>query len=136
MTAPAIVVPIPFYPSNPLILEVELETIDLTTGRKSPLTTGTVTAFIATSNIDSAVAASGGLTVTAVHTNGKKWLIAFSASQLTFAVLNPIFSTVPPTPYLIIVMPSGIREYTQLQYFPSKPAALDDDVPAVVGATL
>lgn len=116
--------PITMYPSNDLAVTVTLQEIDSLTGVKNPLTTGTVTAFIATSNSPTATAADPSLSVSATHLNNPagKWLIFFDASVLTPALLSSLFSAA--TPYLIVEQTNGVRAYVEMSYVASRPGTL------------
>ncbi|MDB4914687.1 MAG: hypothetical protein JWM95_2331 [Gemmatimonadetes bacterium] len=121
---------LPIYADNPLVLEVDLKYIDRADGREKPLTSGTVTAFLATSNSATAAATDPNLTVscTTYGTQGK-WLASFASGQLAFSKLDRIFGTgvqtPAPTPYLILVVENGPRVYVECAYHASKPALLE-----------
>lgn len=114
--------PVKLYPLNDLALTVKLQDINPATGVKSPLTVGTVTAFLATSDSPTAVAADGTLSMSATHIGSGKWLVFFDATVLTPALLATHFASTPPV--LIVVYPSGIRAYLTLEYQPSRPGTL------------
>lgn len=113
---------IALYPANDLALTVKLQQVDPTSGVKTPLTDGAVTAFLATTNSPSAVAADASLSVSATHLTGGKWLVFFDASLLSPTLLDTLFASV--TPYLIIQMPDQVRVYVELAYSASRPATV------------
>lgn len=115
---------ITLYPSNDLAVTVTLEDIDSITGVKSPLTTGTVTAFIASSNSPTATAADPSLSVSAVHTNNPagKWLVFFDATVLAPGLLDTLFSAA--VPYLIVEQSGGVRAYVEMEYVASRPGTV------------
>lgn len=110
---------ISLYPLNDLAVRVTLKVVDQTSGKVVPLTDGTVTAFLATSNSPTATAADPTLTTTGVNLNYGNYLIGFDGSVLTPTLLASLFATV--TPYLIIQQPNDIRVYAELAYTPSRP---------------
>lgn len=107
-------------PLNDLAFFVKLQEVSTSTGAKSPLTTGTVTAFLATSNAADAIAADPTLSVSATHISGGKWLVFFDASVLTLSLLEGLFAAV--TPYLIVQQSNGFRVYEELVYSESREA--------------
>lgn len=111
---------IPLYALNDLAIKTKLKVINPTTGVVSPLTSGTVTAFLATTNTASAVAAAPALTMSPTHLGGGVWLIFFDGAVLTTALLDPIFGSVAP--YLIVQQPGDVRVYAALSYATTRPA--------------
>jgi hypothetical protein len=115
-------------PANDFGLIANLQDFSRTTGVKFPLTTGTVTAFLATSNAADAVAADSSLSMSAVYVGAQvgrhpgDWLVFWDATDLTLALLDPLFAAA--TPYLIITYPAGIRVFAELAYLPTKPAVV------------
>lgn len=107
-------------PLNDLAFFAKLQQVSTSTGAKTPLTSGTVTAFLATSNAADATAADASLSVSAVHVTGGKWLVFFDASVLTLTLLETHFASV--TPYLIIEQEDGFRVYHELEYSEAKAA--------------
>lgn len=106
------------YPLNDFATFVKLKDISPTTGVVTPLTTGTVTAFLATSFGPTAVAADATLQTTAVHVGNGKWLVFLDAAVLTAALLNSKFASTPP--YLIVQYAGGLRVYYVGAYVPSR----------------
>lgn len=112
-----------FYALNDFIQEVTIMDVD-STGTEIPVTTGTVTAFLATSNVPSATAADATLSVSAVYTGaGGVWLATFDKTVMTEAMLGSKFPT-GVTPYLIVETTGGIRVYVKCKYKASRPATL------------
>jgi len=109
------------YPLNDFAMFVKLKDIDSETGVVAPLTEGTVTAFLATTNEADATAADGTLSVEAVHISSGKWLVFFDASVLTLTLLETHFAAA--TPYLIVQQSNGFRVYEELEYSESRAAA-------------
>lgn len=109
------------YPANNLWLGVILRTVDPTTGALTPLATGTVVAFLATSNSPTATAADASLnaTVSYIGQNGL-WLVQFTGAQLDPTLLNTLFSAT--TPYVIVQQVGTTRIAQQLSYAASRPA--------------
>lgn len=116
MTAP----PITLYPLNDFLVKVSLRTVDSVTGIETPLTTGTVTAFLSTGNGPTATAADASLSVSATHIGKGVWLIAIDAAVLTPTLLDPLFASA--TPYLIVQQTGGVRVYAAVTYTTSRPA--------------
>jgi hypothetical protein len=115
------------YPLNDLPFVARLKDIDTnplssTFGRAIDLTTGTVSAFIATSILPTATAADPSFTTTGQHIGKGKWLFVFDGSILLPAVLNTLFGSGTP-PQIIIQQPGNIRSYIpNVTYLASKPA--------------
>ncbi len=109
------------YPLNDLGLFVKLKDINATTGVVTPLTTGTVTAFLATTNTPAATAADPSLSVSATHISNGKWLVFFDAAVLTASLLATHFAS--NTPYLIMEYANGFRVYHEMAYSASREAA-------------
>lgn len=111
------------YPLNDLAVSVRLVDIDATTGAESNVTTGTVTAFLATSNGPTATAADATLNATVNYSGaGGWWTVTIDAAVLTAALLDTLFASV--TPYLIIRRTNGIRVYVEMAYSASRPATV------------
>lgn len=109
----------PLYPLNDVNLSVLLKQVDPTTGKITPLTTGSVVGFLATSNLPTASVADPSLNATVVYTGASgKWLVTIDASVLTPALLNTLFNAA--TPYLILQLAGGFRVYIQMAYFASR----------------
>lgn len=103
------------YPLNDLALSVKLQDIDATTGAKSLVTTGTVTAFLAIAATPTATVADPTLNATVNYSGaGGKWTITIDAAVLTATLLNTLFAST--TPYLIIVRANGVRVAVELLY--------------------
>jgi hypothetical protein len=111
----------PLYPLNDLTFLVTLKTVDPATGKVIALTTGSVTGFIAASNLPTASAADPSLTFTITHVGSGKWLVVMDAALLTAALLNTLFGS-GATPYVILQLTGGFRAYIQLAYFASRQA--------------
>jgi hypothetical protein len=113
--------PFPLAPLNDFVLQATLKEVDATTGQYVPVTSGSVTAFLATSNASDAAAADPSLVATAVHVKNGRWLITFDAATLTKQLLSTLFASA--TPYCIITRSGGFRRYVQLAYSDSEAAA-------------
>jgi hypothetical protein len=111
------------YPLNDFAVKIILKTIDETTGAVVPLTEGTVTAFLATSNDPTATAPDPTLTTSGIHTKNGVWLALFDAAVLTPSLLDALFGSTPP--YLIVQQPNGVRVYAQLTYTASRAAGVE-----------
>lgn len=106
------------YPLNDFCVIVRLQKINQSTGERTPLTSGTVTAFLATSEAPTATPAHATLEMTPVHIENGKWLVFFDASVLTAALLASLFSGTPP--FLIVQETYGTRTFARLAYSASK----------------
>lgn len=108
----------------------QIETVDATDGSESGQTTGTVTAFLATSNAPDATAVDGTLSVSATHVGVASpgagqwplgtWLITIPGSAMTVALMDQYFTT--EEPYLIVQRTGSDRVYEHLHYKRSKKA--------------
>lgn len=114
--------PLTLYAANDFFVKAKLTTGSPTTGDVTPLTSGTVTAFLSTTNGPSAVAADPALSMAPTHLGGGIWLIFFDAGVLTAPLLDPLFAASPP--YLIVEQPGGVRVYASVTYAPSRPATV------------
>lgn len=112
--------PLTLFALNDFIVKTALRVVNSATGVETPLTTGTVTAFLATTYGPTAAAADPSLSVSATHTGNGVWLICFAGSVLTPTLLDPLFGA--STPYLIVQQPGGIRVYAPVTYVPARPA--------------
>lgn len=110
----------PLYPDNDLALVFRLQKVDGTTGKLEPVTTGTVTAFLSASKLTGATAAAPGLSVTATHIGGGKWLALWNATLLTKAILDPFFASA--IPYAHCVAAGDVSRYVELEYLTAAPA--------------
>lgn len=111
------------YPLNDLNLVVTLKFVDVD-GTIKPLDTGPIAFFLATTNLPTATAADPALSGNAVHlgAGSGQWLIQLDASVLTFALLDPLFATVPPV--LIVQSANNVRGYATLTYAPARPMTI------------
>lgn len=116
-------------PLNDLDITIVLEDINTSTGTKTPITTGTVTGFLATSSAPDATTADATLSVTGTHVGGNPklsgvtgnydsgtWLFHLDASVLTIALLNTLFAQ--STPYFIATKTNAVRKVGKLTYDP------------------
>lgn len=89
--------PFELNPSNDLDLQVTLKTVNPTTQAVTPLTSGTVLAFLATSDSPTATAADPTLTTTCTYSSAtKKWLVPFEGSALIPSLMASLFGSTPP----------------------------------------
>lgn len=107
------------YPNVDLALAATLVDINPATGDETPLTGGTVAAFLATSP-DATVAADPALQVAAVHLGAGEWLAHWDNSVLTSVLLAAEFGAAEP--FAIFVHSGGVRAYVPLDYQTVKPA--------------
>src|SRR5690348_629197 len=112
--------PLTLSPLNDFAVKAKLKQIDPATGDVGPLTTGTVTAFLATSNSATATAADPSLSVDADHLGDGVWLVSFDGAVLTPELLDPLFGAT--LPYLIIEQDGNVRVYAPVTYSASRPA--------------
>jgi hypothetical protein len=108
----------PIFANNDFALKAKLKDIDEVTGIVSPLLTGTVTAFLATSSLPTATAADPTLSVTATTQGGGIWNILFDSLTLSSTLLDSLFASTPP--YCIIVYLGGIRVAVECSYQASR----------------
>jgi hypothetical protein len=114
-------------PLNDLDLTIVLEDINTSTGTRTPITTGTVTGFLATSSAPDATTADATLSVSGVYIGGQTkitgqsatydagtWLFHLDASALTIALLDEKFAAA--TPYFIVSKSNAVRKVGQLSY--------------------
>lgn len=119
-------------PANDFFATAYFEDINPTTFEAVPVTSATITAFIATSNDPAAIAADPSLSVSAVHVGVTTptptqyplgtWGVTIDATVLTVTLLDNLFGTPSVTPYLIVVRAGGVRAYQKLKYLRSVPA--------------
>lgn len=108
------------WPLNDFTVKAKLKTI--VNGVAVPLTSGTVTAFLATSSGPAATAADAALTMSPAHLGNGEWLITFDAAVLTTALLDPLFAATPP--FLIVQKPGDVRAYAPVVYATARPAMI------------
>lgn len=114
--------PITLSPLNDFAAKVKLKQVDSATGAVSPLTTGTVTAFFATSILPTATAAHASLSTSATHIGDGVWLVLFDAAILTPALLDGLFTSTPPV--LIAQQVGGMRVWAPVTYLAARPATV------------
>jgi len=112
--------PTPIYPLNDFAMFAKLKDINNTTGAVTPLTTGTVAAFISDASGPDAVTVDATLSTSAIHVAGGKWLVFLDASVLTVELLDEHFAEA--TPYLIVQQADGFRVYHELAYTAAREA--------------
>lgn len=113
-------------PLNNFWATIYIPTVSPTDGTTSGLSTGSVTAFLATSGDPDATAADATLSIACNHigvaspTDGQfptgTWLIAFPKSVLTVALLDQLFNVSGVDPYLIVEHSTTMRVETKLKY--------------------
>jgi hypothetical protein len=107
-------------PLNDFVASVTIMDVD-SAGVETPVTTGTVTAFLATSRASDATAADPSLSVSASYSGADGvWLIRFDAATLTLSLLESLFT--PESTYLIVQLAGAVRVWKKLRYLPSRPA--------------
>lgn len=89
---------------------------------QAAITTGTMSAFLATSNGPTATAADASLVGTCTHAGTGHWLVEFDAAILTASLLATHFASA--TPYCIVSIPNEFRDYVTLTYRSSAPATI------------
>jgi hypothetical protein len=117
-------------PLNDFTIHCPIHYNHATTGTKTPLTTGTVTGMICTSNSSSATEADAALTASLVYVGGNiiatgspithpigTWQFQLDAAALTLSLLDGLFATT--TPYLIVKSDNNIRRWKALVYVPN-----------------
>ncbi len=111
------------FPSNDITLVTPLSTVDPTTQQVTPLTSGTVQAFLATSNLPTATAADASLITTCSYSaQTRKWLIPFNGAVLTPSLLDGLFAANPTACYCIVTANStDIRAVIELVYVATRP---------------
>lgn len=104
-------------------------------GTLTPVTTGTVTGFLATTNTSSATAADASLSATLTHVGGNAdglggthaqgtWEFVLDASALTLALLNTHFAATGVA-YLIVKRDNAFRVWERLEYVTSLQAEIE-----------
>jgi hypothetical protein len=119
-------------PKNAFWATIYIPKVSLSDGTESGKTTGTVSAFLATSGDPDALAADSTLSVACTHigqvspTAGQfplgTWLINIPKSALTTALLDQWFGDT--SPYLIVEDDDSMRVETKLKYKRSRKADL------------
>lgn len=122
----------PLNPLNKFFRTVVIEDVDDTTGATIPVVSGTLTAFLATSNEPDATAADATLSVTGTHVGVDvpddthpfplgTWLVEIGGNTLTVSLLDSLFTNA--TPYLIVIYSDLDRVYEKLTYQRTRKAA-------------
>ena len=107
-------------PLNDFIASVTLNDVS-SAGVETPVTSGTVTAFFATSHTSDATAADASLTTSGVYTGaGGVWIVRFDAATLTKSLLDSKFTSA--TPYLIVEVSGAVRVWKKCHYNESRAA--------------
>lgn len=105
------------HPLNPLAFVVTMRAMN-DAGKLVPVDTGTVTAFLATSDAPTATKADDTLEVEAIYTGAKgEWAVRFPAAILTPTLLATLFADTPP--YCILAASFGARGVLPLTYEPT-----------------
>lgn len=108
-------------PLNDQVWTVPLTETNTTTSATTPLTTGTVTAFLATAK-DSTTAADATLNCTVNYSGaGGIWTISLDASVLVKSLLDTLFG-VTGKAYLIVIVQNAIWVRLELDYEPAAQA--------------
>lgn len=108
---------------NDKILKVRLKEVADGSLTETPLTTGTVDAWLATT--PGGDAADPSLVGSAEHISNGEWRVAFDASVLDRTVLNGLFAATPTACYGVVTQPGGFRTYIPLTYRPEgRPATV------------
>lgn len=110
-------------PLNDFALTAEMRTPNLVTGKSEPLTSGSVTAFLATTNTQTATAADPSLSVICTHVGRGVWLAHFDASVLPLALLNTLFAGTGFA-YCHFVSLNNVRKYVPVVYSATAPAEI------------
>ena len=103
---------------NPLLLAVKFKKQSAVGSISTAYhTTGTVTAFLATSGASDATAADASLTATCTYdsANAPWWSVLFEASTLTQSLMDTHFAD-PAECWAIVTHSGGVREAIQLDY--------------------
>lgn len=82
---------------------------------KSALTTGTVTGFLATTNVSNATAADASLVATITHIKDGWWRVSIDGAILTRTLMDTNFGGAGGC-FLIIVQTNNLRRYIELDY--------------------
>lgn len=108
---------------NDKILKVRLKDVAEGSLTETPLTTGTVTAWIAST--PDGDAADPSLVGACEHVSDGNWRVAFDASMLDRTVLDGLFAATPSACYCVVKQPGGFRTYIPLTYRPEgRPATV------------
>lgn len=117
-------------PGNDLVRTVLLESVDAGTGVTTPVTTGTVTAFLTATSASTATAADPSLTANGVYVGGANgfaagtWLFTIDGDTLDPDALD--FATLFPAgvAYFIVERPGSIRVYEKLKVVDARAAVI------------
>lgn len=115
-------------PLNDLNRYVLIEEVN-SSGVVVPVTSGTVTGFLATTNASGATAADATLSASLTYVGGSNdieagtWLFQLDAAVLTLALLNTHFGSTGVA-YLIVKKDNSVRRWERLEYVTSLPAEI------------
>lgn len=114
---------ITLYPENDLAFTVKLYDVSTPGAARTLLTGATVSCFISTGNLPTSTATSSlNGTVVETGTGTGTYLVTFDRTLLTYTTLNAAFASA--TPYFIIDVAGGQREYIEGAYTVSRPATV------------
>lgn len=115
-------------PLNDFSIIVNVQMRDDTTAALAPVTTGTMTGFIAASNAADATAYDAGWSVAGRYVGASggdlvagDWYFAIDAAALTVALCRAAFGA-GAVPYFIAQKTNGFRRYVKCKYRESDPA--------------
>ena len=104
-----------------------LEETDATTGVVGPVTSGTVTGFLAATNSSTATAIDESLSVTGVYVGGANgydagtWMFVIDATVITAALIGG-----KGTIYFIVQKAGAVRVYRKVKVLDARPAEIED----------
>lgn len=116
-------------PLNDFNRYVDIEEVNAS-GVVVPLTSGTVTGFLATTNASDATAADATLSASLTYVGGanglpaERWLFQLDAAVLTKTLLDTHFGE-SGVAYLIVKKDNGIRRWERLEYVTQMPADIE-----------
>lgn len=114
---------ITLYPLNDLVLKATLKEVVDGSLTATPLTTGTVSAFISETNASTATAFDASLTTTGEYVAASKaWRIAFDADALDPELLAPLVTA--GAAFVIIEQSGGFRTAVPVLVADSRPATV------------
>ena len=113
-------------PANDYVEYILLEDTDPETGVVGPVTSGTITGFLSTSNSSTATAIDPSLSVTGVYVGGANnydagtWMFIIDATVITAALIGG-----KGTIFFIVQKPGAVRVYRKLKVLDARPAEIE-----------
>ena len=115
---------IKIYPLNDWVHPVKLFEVEAGAITRTPLETGTVTGFLATSGSPTATAADASLVATAAHVANGWWRVSIDGTLLTASLMDTHFAST--NPWLILQQTGNIRTVYELEYLPYREGTVEE----------